>query len=299
MFTLVVFMHHKVLFTSDIHGNEVQYRKLVDYAIEISADSVIIGGDIAPKKFRDDSSIVGQRVFLEERLPELLRPLKVKGQSTVFLMMGNDDCAANLDVLEEKDSSLFKLIHGKRIELTREIDVVGYSYVPITPFGIKDWEKYDLSEVPENLFEVYRLRKILNYKLFGFKTEETEWKKFKFTPEMEEKDSIQKDLSSDLFCKSPEKTVYVFHAPPDNTDLDQLYNGSHAGSMAVRLFIEKHQPYLTLHGHIHETVKRSGSYKQKIGKTLCLTAGNNNFGIELAVLVFDLYKPEQVTRKII
>lgn len=59
-------MHHKVLFTSDIHGNEVQYRKLVDYAIEISADSVIIGGDIAPKNFRDDWVIVGQRVFLED-----------------------------------------------------------------------------------------------------------------------------------------------------------------------------------------------------------------------------------------
>ena len=126
-------MHHKVLFTSDIHGNEVQYRKLVDYALEISADSVIIGGDITPQKFRDDWFIVGQRVFLKERLPELLSPLKEKRQSTVFLMMGNDDCAANLDVLEEKDSSLFKLIHEKRIELTREIDVVGYSYVPITP----------------------------------------------------------------------------------------------------------------------------------------------------------------------
>ncbi|MCK4483063.1 metallophosphoesterase [Candidatus Bathyarchaeota archaeon] len=159
-------MHHKVLFTSDIHGNEVQYRKLADYAIDISADSVIIGGDIAPKKFRDDSSVVGQRVFLEERLPELLRPLKEKGQSTVLLIMGNDDCAANLDALEEKDSSLFKLIHGKRIELTREIDVVGYSYVPITPFGIKAWEKYDLSEVPENLFEDYRLRKIFNTQAF-------------------------------------------------------------------------------------------------------------------------------------
>lgn len=292
-------MHHKVLFTSDIHGNEIQYRKLVDYAIEISADSVIIGGDIAPKNFRDDWVIVGQRAFLEERLPELLRPLKEKRQPKVFLIMGNDDCAANLDVLEEKDSSLFKLIHGKRIKLTREIDIVGYSYVPITPFGIKDWEKYDFSEVPENLFEDYRLRKILNYNLLGFKTEGTGWKRFRFTPEMEKKDSIQKDLSRDLFCKNSEKTVYVFHAPPNNTDLDQLYNGSHAGSMAIRMFIEKYQPYLTLHGHIHETVDHSGNYKQRIGKTLCLTAGNSNIDRQLAVLVFNVKDPWNVTRLII
>ena len=42
-------MQHKILYTSDIHGNEVQYSKLIQYAIKISADTIIIGGDIAPK----------------------------------------------------------------------------------------------------------------------------------------------------------------------------------------------------------------------------------------------------------
>jgi len=88
-------MLHTVLFTSDIHGNESQYRKLVEYAVEISAKSIVIGGDIAPLSLPYDQIISGQRVFLEEKLPKLLSPLKDElVDSKVFLMMGNDDCAA-------------------------------------------------------------------------------------------------------------------------------------------------------------------------------------------------------------
>lgn len=39
----------KIIYTSDIHGNEEQYKKLIEFAIESSASAVIIGGDLAPK----------------------------------------------------------------------------------------------------------------------------------------------------------------------------------------------------------------------------------------------------------
>lgn len=293
-------MLHKTLFTSDIHGNEKQYKKLVDCAVEICAQSVIIGGDIAPLILPYDQIITGQRVFLEERLPQLLSPSGDElVDSKVFLMMGNDDCAANLDVIEGKDPTVFKLIHGKRIPMTPEYDIVGYSCVPITPFGIKDWEKFDLSEAPRDLADAYRRRKMTNYELSGYKSSLSGWRKFKFTPEMEKEDSIQKDLSSDLFCQDARKTIYVFHTPPNGTNLDKLYDGSHVGSMALKLFIDKNKPYLTLHGHIHETVDSSGSHRQGIGDTICLTAGNNPHSNKLAALIFDLYNPKNVTRRII
>ncbi|HXQ36037.1 MAG TPA: hypothetical protein VN843_18620, partial [Anaerolineales bacterium] len=41
------------------------------------------------------------------------------------------------------------------------------------------------------------------------------------------------------------------------------------GSKAVRKAIEKYQPLLSLHGHIHES--RSA---QKIGKTMCINPGS-------------------------
>lgn len=76
-------------------------------------------------------------------------------------------------------------------------------------------------------------------------------------------------------------------------------NERNVGSIAIRLFIEKSQPYLTLHRHIHETVGVSGKYKENAGKTISLTSGNHNIGDKLALLVFDLYHPDKAERKIV
>ena len=46
--------------------------------------------------------------------------------------------------------------------------------------------------------------------------------------------------------------VLIAHAPPLNTACDLLTGGGHAGSRAVRDFIEKVQPDLCICGHIHE-----------------------------------------------
>jgi len=293
-------MQHKVLYTADIHGNKIQYQKLIDYAIKIAADTVIIGGDIAPKRRLADNYIKFQQQFFEHELPKLLYPLKEKlPDSNLFLMMSNDDCKANLDVLEKHSPGLYQLIHGKRINLTKKLDILGYSYVPITPFGIKDWEKFDLSNVPSNLIEEYENRKRTTYRLDGFKSTRSGWKEFQFSQDMEKKDSIQKDLSNKLFQNKPNKTVYVIHTPPNQTNLDQVLTKNHVGSIAVRLFIEDCQPYLTLHGHIHETVDVSGKFKDNIGETLCLSSGNHDSWSKLAVLVFDLYDPKHTDRIIL
>lgn len=46
--------------------------------------------------------------------------------------------------------------------------------------------------------------------------------------------------------------VLICHAPPRDTKLDRIHEGLHAGSTAVREFIEKHQPEYFFCGHIHE-----------------------------------------------
>ncbi|MFH1063778.1 MAG: metallophosphoesterase [Candidatus Woesearchaeota archaeon] len=290
-------MRHKVLFTSDVHGNEDQFKKFIDYAIQVRADTLIIGGDIAPKHFASDVYLSGQRRFLKERLPELLKPLK-QGlpEANLFMMMGNDDCAANLDVLESYEPEFYQIMHGKRLSLTADFDIVGYAIVPITPFSVKDWEKYDLSDVPQDIEKRYAERKAAGYKLSGVKSVGDAHIPFTFSEDMEKDDSIQKDLSAELFRKDAGKTVYVFHSPPDDTVLDQLEGGIHAGSFAIRHFIDEFQPYLALHGHIHETVDISGKFREDIGKTVCLSSGNHNEDKRLAVLVFDLYALSGVER---
>lgn len=88
-----------------------------------------------------------------------------------------------------------------------------------------------------------------------------------------EEGDIEKDLEKLSKNIDPKKTVYIFHAPPNGTKLDMLLNKEHKGSESIRKFIEKRQPLLTLHGHIHESPEVSGVIKQKIGKTVCVNPG--------------------------
>lgn len=62
--------------------------------------------------------------------------------------------------------------------------------------------------------------------------------------------------------------VLVCHTPPWDTVCDRIGNGRHAGSRAVREFIEEHQPRVCLCGHIHEA-----RGEQRIGRTHVLNPG--------------------------
>jgi Icc-related predicted phosphoesterase len=55
--------------------------------------------------------------------------------------------------------------------------------------------------------------------------------------------------------------------------LDRLYNSQPAGSRAIKAFIEKTQPFMTLHGHIHESPVISNKYWEKIGSTISVNPG--------------------------
>ena len=94
-------------------------------------------------------------------------------------------------------------------------------------------------------------------------------------------DRIKRDLDRLARLSDPKETVYVTHAPPANTSLDVIFSGAHVGSMAIRDFILDRQPYLTLHGHIHESSQMSGNWKDVMGKTIAANPGQGN------ILVFD------------
>ncbi len=94
---------------------------------------------------------------------------------------------------------------------------------------------------------------------------------------------INKDLGA-ITGMDMQKTIMAFHAPPFATNLDVLHSGEHVGSIAIRKFIEKNQPLLTLHGHIHESPKMSGEIKDRIGKTLCINPGSSGAGLHAALI---------------
>jgi Icc-related predicted phosphoesterase len=49
----------------------------------------------------------------------------------------------------------------------------------------------------------------------------------------------------------------------------------HVGSRALRTFIERHTPPLTLHGHIHESPQMSKHYATRLGATWCVNPGHD------------------------
>jgi len=71
--------------------------------------------------------------------------------------------------------------------------------------------------------------------------------------------------------------VLICHAPPLDTALDRIRDGLHAGSSAVREFIEKYQPEYFFCGHIHEA---EGAAIQ-MGKTRAQNVGKRGYLLEL------------------
>jgi len=104
-------------------------------------------------------------------------------------------------------------------------------------------------------------------------------------------------LASQL--KSPRRSIFNLHVPPHGTGIDRapavdeelrlVTQGMgppkmiSAGSTAVRSSIERHQPMVGLHGHIHES---KGFVK--LGETLCLNPGSEYFEGILRGALLDL-----------
>ncbi len=104
----------------------------------------------------------------------------------------------------------------------------------------------------------------------------------------------------------PTRSVFNLHVPPIRTAIDTapvidenlspvIQGGSilmgPAGSEAVRAVIEKYQPLLALHGHIHES---RGTVK--IGKTVCINPGSAYGEGVLHGVLFELDKRKGLMR---
>lgn len=258
-----------------------QYKKLFAYAAKENINTIIIAGDIAPKSGPGDMFIQTQRIFYQQELQELFKNFT----GDILFILGNDDAKSNLPHIERLcEATHAQYIHNKRIAL-EHFDVVGYSYVPITPFGIKDWEKWDTNKATQP-----------SMNLFGVRSVADNWQEF----DMHDEDgTIQEDLKNETFTKNAKHTLYVMHGPPKDTCLDQIGDGTHVGSQAIKDFIENEQPLATFHGHIHETVDVSGSYKETIGETHSYSPGNHNTTETIAIILFDPETPGKAERKIL
>ena len=278
----------KALFVSDLHGKTSWYEKLFRAIENERPELVLLGGDLLPHAFK---SSVQYPHFINDYLrPSFLQLKKsLKGKyPKVMLIMGNDDPKVEeTDLIIAGLNNLWEYLHYKK-DTHSGYTFAGYSYVPPTPFQLKDWERYDVSRFvdpgcvsPEE----------------GMHTTQTDSSILRYT-------TIEKDLKRLFEHEDMTKTICLFHSPPYKTNFDraaldgEMFDHApldvHVGSIAIKRFIEKMQPKITLHGHVHESSRLTHHWKDRIGQTYLFSAAYE--GPELAIIKFDLENPSHAER---
>ena len=79
--------------------------------------------------------------------------------------------------------------------------------------------------------------------------------------------------------------------------IDHVPLDVHVGSIAVKKFILKRQPLITLHGHVHESARITGTWIERLGKTTAISAAHD--GQELALVKFNPDDPQAAVRDLL
>lgn len=280
-------------FVTDLHGRVDRWETLFARIAAERPRAVFLGGDLCPHAFADTPAPDGAG-FLDGWVAPRLRALKTTlgaDYPRVFAILGNDDPGLLVEDLAAMErEGLLEHAHLRRLDLDG-VPVYGCAWVPPTPFRLKDWERYDVGRgvdpgclspeegvrtvpVPENVIR---------------------WS------------TIAEELARLAGDDDVSAAVFLFHGPPHDTALDRAaLDGKtvdhapldvHVGSIAVRRFLEQRGPAVALCGHIHESARLTGSWRDRVGATQVFGAAHD--GPELALVRFDPRRPEEATRELL
>lgn len=280
-------VHVRCVFITDLHGHKDRYKALFNIIENEHPDAAFLGGDLLPNAYLSEKKT---RAFINYVLQGMCDARK-KANTRFYVILGNDDPRMFEKRFQNaSDEGILDYVHFRAVPLG-DLWVVGYAYVPPSPFGLKDWEKYDVSRyVGPGCVDPSE----------GLRTAPT--------PEDEAAQAnISEDLSRLVTLSDPKKTIYLFHAPPANADLDRadlegvmvdhVPMDLHVGSEAICRFIKERGPLLTLHGHVHESTRITGNWKVRIGQTYCYNAAHD--GQELSLVRFDTQDPGSAIRELV
>ncbi len=282
-------------FISDLHGQIDRYRKLFSAIKTERPAAVFFGGDLLPSGLHAlTASTMGRRDFINDFLAleflKLLQELK-DAYPRVLLILGNDDPRfQEAAILDAGVKGIWQYIHNRKVKLGNYA-VYGYAFVPPSPFQLKDWERYDVSRFIDP----------------GCISPEEGYRSLPAAAHEIRYATIERDLQLLAGKDDLARAVLLFHSPPYQTCLDRAaLDGKmidhapldvHIGSIAIKRFIKNRQPLITLHGHVHESARLTGSWREQIGRTWAFSAAHD--GPELALVRFDLENPEKATRQLI
>lgn len=257
------------LYVTDLHGNRRKYERTLALAAEVNARLVINGGDMFPHgRLHED-----QERFLREFLDPHFARYQAAG-IRYFGFPANDDLRVH-DALFADLCSRYPLVEnlaGRKVA-AGPFEFLGFNLVTDFPFRLKDRARMD---TPDFVLPQQFGSGILS--LPGGWEEIPDWESYARTLP-----TIEEELARLPAPDDPGRAVYVIHGPPAGVGLDVVRRGHPVGSSATARFIERVQPLLTLHGHIHESPEESGVWKNRLGNTVCIQPGQSAEGLTVVV----------------
>jgi Icc-related predicted phosphoesterase len=280
----------RLFFVTDLHGSELCFRKFISAISIYNADAAIALGDLAGKMVVPvfdngngtyDVNFLAQDIHLNNKT-ELDQQLAKINNIGFYPYMTDKKEADHLRSNQNEVMTIFHRLINERmqhwIELADEklkdskakIFMAPGNDDPMEMDAILESSKVMKSAAMKNL-------DVLGYEMITIAhTSPTPWD----TPREWSEEELAKNIDKLAgTVKNMERAIFNFHDPPYGTMLDyapklrdmrqSAGETEHVGSTAVSEAIKKYQPFLGLHGHIHES-----RAAQKIGRTFCVNPGS-------------------------
>ena len=286
-----------IYFATDVHGSEICFRKFVAAATFYGADLLVLGGDltgklvvpIVPNKgSRWAAELHGEVVTLTESqlvrfearvADEGLYPIRISAEEHTYYEQHPDELKRLFATLMcERLEGWIAYAQDKLAGTTVRIIVTpGNDDPPAVDDVIRTRGGERVLLMEGEIYEVAPGHEMLNTGYSNL----TPW----HTPREYPEDFIREHIEAMAHrLAQPELAIFNIHVPPYDCGIDvaPLLDETLAvrtsmgnqlkgpvGSTAVRELIERYQPLLSLHGHIHE----SGGTVH-IGRTVAINPGS-------------------------
>jgi Icc-related predicted phosphoesterase len=284
----------RIYYASDVHGSEVCWRKFLNAGRFYRADALVMGGDIVGKAIVPIARREGAAATARWRARDVelasdseVEALKKEIRDAGFYPYeGTTEELEYLDGSDEGRAELFERV--VRHEVDRWLAIADEKHDPDVevlviagnddPWFVDDQLRTARSVTfcDRDVVDVGEVELLsLSY------ANRTPWNSPRELDEPELLALID-ELGEKL--RDPEHAVFNLHVPPYGSGLDEaprldetlkpITRGGQVetgpvGSTGVREAIERYQPLLSLHGHIHES---RGAHR--IGRTLALNPGS-------------------------
>ncbi|MGC9182036.1 MAG: metallophosphoesterase family protein [Thermogladius sp.] len=290
-------MVSRIFFSVDVHGSTLVWRKWIRAQEMYKANVLVLSGDLTGKVLvpivrHGDGTwtarYFGSRWVMKSESEVAAFEEKLEGAGAYYVRVDERE----LEELKNNPDLVNRVMVEKMVErmrrwlelLVSKVDTRSVTTV-VMPGNDDEWVIDGVIREYEDRGVVYPLEKVFTVEKLEVVSSPyvnpTPWK----TPREKDEKDLEKYLEK-LISKlaDPSKSIFNFHAPPYNTMLDLapkltkdlrvvtvagVPQFEHVGSKAVRKVIEKYQPVIGLHGHIHE----SGG-QDVIGRTVVVNPGS-------------------------